>query len=150
MKLVIITTALFLGFGFAQEPTPSPERKSTISTGERLDYRMYLGFFTVGKGTTTVDNSYHTKNNRKCYKVDAYMQTLGIASWISKVNDNWGAYVDTAKIVTHESYRKLSEGPYRLDELITYDHEKDLAIVKVADKTTGKYKEPKIYSTPDK
>jgi len=38
-----------LGFGFAQETASSPERKSTISTGEKLDYRMYLGFFTVGK-----------------------------------------------------------------------------------------------------
>ncbi len=150
MKLVIITTALLLGFGFAQEPPPSPERKSTISTGERLDYRMYLGFFTVGKGTTTVDNNYHTKNNRKCYKVDAFMQTLGIATWISKVNDNWGAYVDTSELLTHESYRKLSEGSYRLNELITYDHEKDQASVTVADKKTGKYGEPKVYSTPDK
>jgi hypothetical protein len=124
-------------------------RSATFAKGERLDYEMYMGFFTVAKGSAVVDQNYHSKNNRTCYKVDAYMQTLGIASWISKVNDNWGAYIDTAEIVTHESYRKLSEGPYRLDELITYDHEKDLAIVKVADKATGKYKEPKVYPTPN-
>src|SRR5260370_38019622 len=99
MKLLMITFALLLGFGFAQEPPPSPERKSTISTGERLDSRMYLGFFTVGKGTTTVDNSYHTKNNRKCYKIESYMQTLGIATWISKVNDNWSGYVVTSELL---------------------------------------------------
>jgi hypothetical protein len=126
------------------------ERNFTFAKGERLDYEMYMGFFTVAKGSAVVDPNFHQKNNRTCYKVDAFMQTLGIATWISKVNDNWGAYIDTAEIVTHESYRKLKEGNYRLDEWITYDHEKDVAIVKVADKTTGKYKEPKIYPTPDK
>ncbi len=148
--VLIIAVLGLLAFSFA--PAPPAEiitRGATFGTGERLDYEMYLGIFTVAKGSAVVDNKLHVKNNRGCFKVDAYMQTLGIASWISKVNDNWGAYVDTAKIITHESYRKLSEGPYRLDELITYDHEKDVASVKVADKTTGIYKEPKFYPTPN-
>ncbi len=126
------------------------DRKGSISIGERLDYRMYMGFFTVAKGTTIVDKGYHARNAKGCYKVDAYMETLGIATWISKVNDNWGAYIDTAELVTHESYRNIKEGSYRLNELVKYDHEKDLAAVQVADKKTGVFGEPRIYSTPDK
>ncbi|MFN7329634.1 MAG: DUF3108 domain-containing protein, partial [Bacteroidota bacterium] len=41
------------------------------------------------------------------------------------------------------------EGSYRLNELVKYDHEKDIAAVQVADKKTGAFGEPKVYSTPD-
>lgn len=149
MRLLIGLIVVFACLSFVQEDGGGSKRNTAISTGERLDYRMYLGIFTVGKGTTTVDKDYHLKNNRSCYKVDAFMQTLGMATWVSKVNDNWGAYVDTSNIITHESYRKLKEDKYRLDELIKYDHEKDKAFVHIADKTTGKYGEPKEYATPD-
>lgn len=138
------------GLAFIQERESVPMKPNTISTGERLDYRMYLGIFTVGKGTTAVDRDLHVKNKRACYKVDAFMETLGIATWVSKVNDNWGAFVDTSELVTHESYRRLQEGNYRLHELIFYDHENDKATVQVADKKTGKFGNPKTYSTPDK
>ena len=74
---------------------------------------------------------------------------LGFVSWITKVNDQWGAYIDTAAIVTHVSYRKIKEGNYRKDEMITYDHDKLQAEVKVMDKETGMYGEPKFYKTPD-
>jgi hypothetical protein len=150
MRWIIGSLVLFGIVAFTFRPAEIAERNVSFAKGERLDYEMYMGIFTVAKGSAVVDPNYHLKNDRTCYKVDAYMQTLGIATWISKVNDNWGAYIDTAEIVTHESYRKLKEGNYRLDESITYDHQKDLAIVKVADKKTGKYQEPKVYPTPDK
>lgn len=148
MRIVIGLFLLTICFAFVQEDAAMIASES-ISTGERLDYRMYLGIFTVGKGITTVDKNLHTKNDRSCFKVDAYMETLGMATWVSNVNDYWGAYVDAEDIVTHESYRRLKEGKYRLDELIKYDHNADKAYVQVADKTTGKYGDPKEYKTPN-
>jgi len=150
MRYLVIFLIVLVGFGFSQESPTDTTRKSTISTGERLDYRMYLGIFTVGRGTTTVDHNYHIRNNKQCYKVEAFMETLGIATWVSKVYDFWGAYVDTSELLTHESYRRLKEGDYRLNELIVYDHNRDIAAVSVADKKTGKYGDPKLYPTPDK
>jgi len=146
--LIFIVTTFSLGF--AQDKPARHSRTSPFSTGERLEYRMYMGVFTVGKGVTTVDNSFHVKNEHSCYKVDAFMKTSGMATWISKVDDNWGAYIDTTELLTHESYRRLSEGRYRLHEVITYDHNKDEALVLTADKQTGKFGKPKRYSTPDK
>ena len=154
MRWVAIILVAIVGFAFGQlDSDKKVELKtSTISTGERLDYRMYLWGMTVAKGTTTVDKEYHLKNNSNCYKVDAFMQTLGMVKWISKVDDNWGAYVDTSELVTHESYRRLSEGTYRLHELIFYDHKKNEASVGNADKQTGKfdYNNFKKYPTPAK
>jgi hypothetical protein len=149
MRCLIGLIIVFICLSFVQEDESASKANTAISTGERLDYRMYMGFFTVAKGSTMVDKDFHKRNDRSCFKVDAFMETLGIATWISKVNDNWGAYVDASDIVTHESYRKLKEGKYRLDELIKYDHSQDKAFVQVADKATGKYGEAKEYKTPD-
>ena len=150
MRKYVILFVTAVSFAFAQEsPQPIPH-SSHFTTGEKLEYRMYMGIFTVGKGVTTVDKSFHVKNDRPCYKVDAYMKTAGMATWISKVDDNWGAYIDTSELVTHESYRKLSEGKYRLHEVVTYNHDTDEALVLTADKQTGKFGKPKRYSTPDK
>lgn len=150
MRWIVLMIFFLAVMGFTLTTGEEPVRSSTISTGEHLDYRMYLGFFTVGKGVTTVDKNYYTKNSRPCFKVDAFMETLGIATWISKVNDQWGAYIDTSELITHESYRRLSEGRYRLNEVITYDHEKTQAVV-TSDKGENNNKpKPKIYPIPQK
>jgi Protein of unknown function (DUF3108) len=149
MRFLIGLVFVFTTFAFSQEIDSTYKASDAINTGERLEYSMYLGWFTIAKGSTTVDKDLHIRNERSCFKVDANMETLGMATWVSNVKDTWGAYVDSKDIVTHESYRKLKEGKYRLDELIKYDHTKDKAYVQVADKATGKYSEPKEYTTPD-
>jgi len=124
-------------------------KNTSFGIGEVLEYRVNFGFFTVGKASTVIEKKIFTMNSRPCYKVDAYGETLGFVSWITKVNDQWGAYIDTAALVTHVSYRKIREGNYRKDEIITYDHDKLQAEVKVLNKETGVYGEPKYYQTPD-
>jgi hypothetical protein len=124
-------------------------KNTSFTTGEVLDYRVNFGFFTVGKATTVIEKRIFNINSRPCYKIDAFGETLGFVSWITKVKDQWGAYIDTAALVTHVSYRKIKEGNYRKDELITFDHEKLKAEVKVMDQKTGIYSEPKVYPTPD-
>jgi Protein of unknown function (DUF3108). len=124
-------------------------KNTSFGKGEVLNYDVHFGFFHVGKATTVIENKTFTMNARPCYKIDAYGETLGFVSWITKVKDQWGAYIDTAAIVTHVSYRKIREGRYRKDELITYNHEKDEAEVKELNDETGLYGEPKIYPTPN-
>lgn len=125
-----------------------PIKNTSFGTGEVLDYRVNFGFFTVGKASTVIEKKTFNMNARPCYKVDVYGETLGFVSWITKVNDQWGAYIDTAALVTHVSYRKIKEGNYRKDELITFDHDKLQAEVKVMDQKSGIYGEPKFYPTP--
>lgn len=121
---------------------------NSFKRGEFLKYRVNFGIFTVGEATTQVDNKTYLMNGRPCYKIDAFGSTSGWVSWLSKVDDNWGAYVDTAAIVTHVSYRNIKEGHYRKEEYITYDHEHNKADVKVKNKTTGVFEAPKTYNTP--
>jgi Protein of unknown function (DUF3108) len=122
-------------------------KNSSFSKGELLVYEMSFGIFSVGTATTKVDPKVYTMNGRPCYKIDGFGATSGWVSWISKVDDNWGAYIDTAALVTHVSYRKLKEGRYRKDEEVTFDHENQTAEVKVKDKKTGVWEPSKTFPT---
>jgi hypothetical protein len=144
--IVVLMLSAFLASEQKEFPVLN---NSSFTKGEQLDYRVNFGIFTVGHAVTRVDSRYYTINSRPCYKVDGFGKTSGFIAWLSKVDDQWGAYVDTASIVTHISYRKIKEGRYRKDELITFDHKKKKAEVKVLDQETGVYQDPQYYDTPE-
>jgi hypothetical protein len=123
-------------------------QNESFSRGETLHFKMTYGIFTVGKGSANIHPNYFKLNNRDCFKVDVYGKTVGMVDWVADVDDQWGAYIDTAALVPHMFYRKIREGRYRKDEQTYFDHENKKISVKVADKKTGKFKEPKIYDAP--
>ena len=152
MNRTAIGMVLFLGLtAFAvnkQLDLPAVTNKS-FGVGEEITYRVNFGIFTVGSAITRVDKRIFEINSRPSYKVDAYGATSGMVSWITKVDDQWGAYIDTAALVTHVSSRKIKEGRYRKDELTTFDHAANKAEVKVRNKETGVYDDAKVYDTPN-
>ncbi len=145
----LVIFLLFSGFLLVGKKETPISRNVSYGVGEELEYRVHFGMFTVGKAITRVDKSYHTVSARTCYKVDAYGETSDWISWVAKVNDNWGAYVDTATLLSHKSYRNIREGKYRRNEEVLFDHEKDKVEVKVKNNDTGAI-ETKVYDVPDK
>lgn len=125
-----------------------PVQNESFSRGEVLDFKMTYGIFTVGKGSAHIHPNYFKLNERPCFKVDVYGKTVGMVDWVADVDDQWGAYIDTAALVPHMFYRKIREGRYRKDEQTYFDHENRKISVKVADKKTGKFKEPVVYEAP--
>lgn len=125
-----------------------PLKNESFSRGETLHFKMTYGIFTIGKGSANIHPNYFTLNDRPCFKVDVYGKTVGMVDWVADVDDQWGAYIDTAALVPHMFYRRIREGRYRKDEQTYFDHENRRISVKVADKKTGKFKEPKVYEAP--
>jgi len=123
-------------------------KNESFSRGETLYFKMTYGIFTVGKGSANIHPKYFTVNERPCFKVDVYGKTVGMVDWVADVDDQWGAYIDTAALVPHMFYRRIREGRYRKDEQTFFDHENQKISVKTADKKTGKFKEPKMYDAP--
>ncbi len=137
--------AALSGFiGHVQKIIPVTKNIS-YGVGEELEYRVNFSFMTVGKAITRVDKEYHTINSKTCYKIDAYGETSSWISWVAKVDDNWGAYIDTATLATHQSYRKLKEGKYRRDEVVNFDHNLHKVEVKVRNRDTGIFDNIKTY-----
>ena len=123
-------------------------KNPSFMKGELLEYRMSYGIFTVGKGSTRIDKQYYKINNRDCFKVDVFGKTVGMVDWVADVDDQWGAYIDTAALVPHVSYRKIREGKYKKDEVINFDHLNRKIEAKVFNHKLGKFKPSTFYDAP--
>jgi len=122
---------------------------NSFSRGEKLTYKMNFGIFTIGKGEMIISDKLYRINKRECYKIDIYGRTSGMVDWVARVDDQWGAYVDTAALVPHIAYRNIKEGNYRKNEVVRFDHVHDVLETKTINKKTGKWKEPILYGAPD-
>jgi hypothetical protein len=149
-RLLFAVGLLFLLAGFSGERNDAypPVKNESFVRGEVLSFKMTYGIFQVGKGSAKIHPNYFKLNNRDCYKVDVFAETTGMVSWVTDVDDQWGAYIDTAAIVPHMFYRRIREGRYKKDEQTYFDHHNKKIKVKVADKKTGKWKDPLEYEAP--
>lgn len=148
--LGVITVILASSFAATRQSKLSymVSRPTSFGKGEQLEYKVNFGFLNVGKAITRIDDRVHSINSKPCYKIDAFGSTSEWMTWVAKVDDNWGAYLDTTTLSTQISYRKLKENNYRLDELSSFDHESHKVTVKVKNKETGIYEEKNKYDIP--
>jgi len=151
MKYVLIGALLiFVLSGFLilnQRPIPITKNTS-FGKGEQLDYRVSFGFFNVGHAITKIDQRIYTINNKPCYKIDAWGETSDWISWVTRVKDNWGAYLDTTHLNSQVAYRKIREGRYKKDEITNYNHAELKADVKLLNHETGVYEKSESYAIP--
>ena len=149
--IILLTGFVFVvAFNFSQRNTLEVHNHKNFAVGEQIEFKINYGVFTVGKAKMKIHKTIHNINYRGCYKVDAWGKTSGLVSWISRVDDNWGAYVDTISLVPHISYRNIKEGRYRKNELVKFDHTTNNIEVKEFNDSTGQFKEPMYYASPTK
>lgn len=145
----LLLSIVLASFGDGKrEDIYTPVKNESFSRGETLEFKMTYGIFTVGRGLANIDPENYRVNGRHCYKVDVVGKTVGLVNWVKDVDDQWGAYIDTAALVPHKFYRKIREGSYRKDEVTYFDHEQKKISVKATDGKSGKFKEPKVYDAP--
>jgi hypothetical protein len=132
----------------SQEIKPNYIKNDIFDFGEELTYKATFLGMTAGKATTRVDKIHHKILGNTCYKVEVIGETSDWISWVTRVKDTWGAYIDTTNLYTRASFRILREGNYKKDEWVTYDHKAKTASVQVIDKKTGQYKPAKVYPIP--
>src|SRR5688572_31219910 len=148
MKRVIcsfVLLGLLTGFVSYRNDVYPHVKNESFTRGEVINFKMTYGIFTVGKGSVRIHPNYFKLNNRDCFKIDVAGRTVGMVDWVADVDDQWGAYIDTAAILPHISYRKIREGNYKKDEIINFDHVKGKIEAKVFNHKAGKFKEPQYY-----
>lgn len=146
----IIFLLLCSAFLVKKESTIHPNiDQNSISKGEVLEYKVNFGLFTVGKAQMRIYPGNYNINGRGCYRMDIFGKTSGAVDWVAKVDDNWGAYIDTLSLLPHLTYRKIQENNYRKHEIVKFDHRTNMIEAKVMDKHTGEFKEPEYYQAPD-
>jgi hypothetical protein len=141
-KSVIVAIFFLSGWhsGFAQKNT-------AFQKGEELLFKVSFGFFDAAEAKMVINSEISTINDNPTYKIDVFGQTLGIFK-LFYVKDNWGSYLDTAKIIPHHSYRHIEEGRYRKHEQVAFDHKKKNAHVKLYDRDNQNVIDTKDYPIP--
>lgn len=141
-KLVIVSIFFLLGWfsGFAQKNT-------AFKKGEELLFKVKYGFFEAAEAKMVVNPEISSFNGIPTFKIDVFGQTLGVFKLFS-VNDNWGTYMDTTKMIPYNSYRHIEEGRYRKHERTIFDHTKKNARVKLYDRDNQNVIETKEYKIP--
>ena len=122
---------------------------SSFDVGEKLEYRVHYGLLNAATATMVVGDKVTYRNNRPCYKVDVYGRSVGVFDLITRINDNWGTYIDTAAIIPHRFYRNIEEGRYRKYEIVDFDHQADEATTVILDKKTKEPRETMKSPVPD-
>lgn len=146
LKVLAAFAFVFISLsGFSQLIKPNTKSNEVFGLGEELTYKATFLGMTAGRATTRVDKSLHPTNGFSTYKVEVIGETSDWLSWVTRVRDTWGAYLDSANLITRASFRNIREGKYRKDEWVTFDQPGKKASVYVIDKKTGKYKTPKVY-----
>jgi hypothetical protein len=141
-KSVIVSIFFLLGgySGFAQ-------KNKAFQNGEELLFKVRYGFFDAAEARMVVNKEISKINEKPTYKIDVFGQTLGVFK-LFYVNDNWGSYLDTAKMIPYHSYRHIEEGRYRKHERVTFDHKKKNAQVKLFDRDNQNVIDSKDYKIP--
>lgn len=147
LKCFFILTSLQLSVCGVAQPKLKLDRRD-VAIGETLNYKAYWGFFNIGSATTRIDRTLYKIGSHICYKIDIAGQTNGLAD-LFYVRDKWTAYIDTAAITTHQSYRSIREGRYELDEQVFFDHINKKAEVRIYDKAAKLFVQKQVYDTPE-
>ncbi|MGB3180317.1 MAG: DUF3108 domain-containing protein [Cyclobacteriaceae bacterium] len=146
LSICLLIASMF-GLG---KPDKEADNQFVVNSGERLEFKVSFGFFTVGEATMKVHEDDSPVNRDDCYKVDIYGKTSGAVGWVTNVNDHWGAYVDKDNFQPYISYRNIAEGRYRKNERVRFFHEKGKIEAKEIDQKTGRYKKPRVYDAEGK
>lgn len=126
--------------GIAQELMPFAHQ--AIQPGEELTYKISYGFLSIGEAKIVTSPSIYTLNNMPCYKVDITGRTTGAVSWLTKVDDKWGAYLETKSLLPVKTYRIVRENNYKRDEMTFFDFNKKSIRYQRYDYKAGKFQDP--------
>jgi hypothetical protein len=149
MMQKIFLSILFLTLmAFSGESTYREVDNFSFALGEKLEYRVHYGLLNAATATMEIGNSVVYRNQRPCYKVDIWGRSVGVFDLITRINDNWGTYIDTSAIIPHGFYRILEEGRYRKFEYVDFDHQNQQATTTILDKVTKKPRNVTVTDIP--
>ena len=127
-QLTIIIFLLFIGTVFSQ-------KKEAFKSGEWLRFKMsYSGFLKAGTAELSLNEE--VLNGKKIMHATGVGETSSIISWFFKVNDNYQSYFDKKTGMPYIFKRKINEGGYKKNKVLTFNEEKKE--VKVEDKRKKK------------
>lgn len=116
----------------------SEQSDPAFKAGEWLDYKLsYSNFLNAGHASMEVNPTSH--NNRPAFHFKAEGRSTGLVSLFFKVRDFYESYVYIDDFHPYKFVRKIDEGGYTKNKVITFDYEQNLATENDLKKDTIQY-----------
>ncbi|MBV6647836.1 MAG: DUF3108 domain-containing protein, partial [Cyclobacteriaceae bacterium] len=127
MKKIVLLALVASAVVAATQPNPVESKIKETSypfkEGEKLEFKLNYGWFTVGKATMVTDDRLYRLDEKDCYKVKIRGRAAGLLNVFANVDDEWGALVDTDNLLPMMTYRNIQEGKYELEEKVLYNQD---------------------------
>jgi hypothetical protein len=114
---------------FAQNDFCSAKNTS-FKDGEKLTFRVYynMGFVWINAGNVHFNTNLEQMNGKKVYHISGAGKTAKSYEWVYKVRDKYDTYIDKETMLPVRFIRHVNEGGFKIDQDITMDHTKCIAI----------------------
>ncbi|MCP4456823.1 MAG: DUF3108 domain-containing protein [Cytophagales bacterium] len=119
----MLTFILIIGSWFSEAQPTRLLNEKPVNLGEKLEFKLSYGWFTVGRASWTTDKNHHVYGGEECYKLQVKANSTGFLGSFAKVDDEWGEYMRTDDFMPMMAYRDLEEGKYTLDEQTYFDYD---------------------------
>lgn len=120
-KLLLIFCFIIFQLSFIQSDSQN------YQSGEFLKYRIHYGVLNAGFATLEVKSSNY--EGKPHFHVVGEGSSSGAVRAFYKVDDRYETFIDAATNKPSKFIRKISEGGYTRDQVITFDHKKKIATV---------------------
>lgn len=130
---------------WAQVTKTEPTTRYHFKKGEHLEFKLSYGWFTVGKASLDIDDTYHLYNSKDCFKVEVKGSTAGLLGVFTHVDDTWGAYIKAEDLLPLHAYRNIEEGKYMREERTNFDHAAGKVEVLRYDPRKDEHKPKRVY-----
>ena len=149
MKRLVIAISIILLTVTAVFAVQISTNSKRLILNERLQYKVKWGLLTIGTASASTDRRIYRIGSDLCCKIELKAQINGIAR-LFYMNNHWVSYVTLNSITTRKSLRSISEGKYRLEEIVDFNSEKKQASLREYDKSKNKYILKNLYETPER
>lgn len=94
--------------------------QNNFQPGEKLEYLIHYGPLNAGIAIAELVRSEY--EGKYFYHAKAIAQTTGLADKLFKVTDIYEGYFDSISLLPVKSLRNITEGRYRRNDEVIYDH----------------------------
>lgn len=112
-KFTRILFTIFLGISinsYAYQGGSGKADTSTFKLGEKLEYKLKYGWFTLGKGTIDVEKKLTTIKEQNAYQVRVNARTAGLASLTANIDDHYYSAISTKNLKPLYSEKHIKNG----------------------------------------
>ncbi len=143
--ILLIFCLSFTGASLYKDSTSCSINNEAFQVGELLTYKVYYNwnFLWLSTGEITFEVKSGVIYEKSCYHVVSIGKTYEAYDWFFKVRDKYETFIDKTTMLPLKFIRDVNEGGYTIDENITFNNEKNIAIeLKDDDKVPTTFKIP--------